>query len=420
MHQRIRTIDRQQGFTLIELLVVIAIIGVMVGLLLPAVQAAREAARRMSCSNNLKQIGLGIHNYHAAYNQLPVQGTGTGTNGNPWWLNVANGAATRNNLQLSFLVGILPFVEQQALWESISTPASPTAPMGPTPQLVAFLPWATEVSTYRCPSDPGRSRPTTTARTNDAACLGDSIRAMTWGPLDDNGLANQAFALESRASHRGVFVSHQKTNFKDVLDGTSNTIMCGEIATILGSTGNNDNRTITLTNQAAASVYNNPSFCNNPPHINASRPGYWATTYAVGLSPLDAFSNGRGSQYASAATTQTCFNTILPPNRELCSVGDEPAIGGGADPGNITSNTNGGMFRSGVVPPSSRHSGGAHVLMTDGAVRFVTESIEAGNDKAPMVLVSGSGPTASGAPSPYGLWGSLGTRGNRESIPSEF
>ncbi|MEE2938664.1 MAG: DUF1559 domain-containing protein, partial [Planctomycetota bacterium] len=119
----IRRRDRLSGFTLVELLVVIAIIGVLVGLLLPAVQAAREAARRMSCSNNFKQIGLGLHNYHSAFKQLPTQLGGTGGNlqgGDRYFL-----ASDRtNNQSLSFLVGLTPYVEQQALWEQISNPST--------------------------------------------------------------------------------------------------------------------------------------------------------------------------------------------------------------------------------------------------------------------------------------------------------
>src|SRR6056297_164274 len=113
--------NTRRAFTLVELLVVIAIIGVLVGLLLPAVQAAREAARRMSCSNNFKQIGLAMHNYHAAYNQLPMHGTGTKVRApanNNWWSQYNN----ENSWQLSALVGITPFMEQQALWEQISNP----------------------------------------------------------------------------------------------------------------------------------------------------------------------------------------------------------------------------------------------------------------------------------------------------------
>ncbi|MGB1816681.1 MAG: DUF1559 domain-containing protein, partial [Rubripirellula sp.] len=171
------SVRQRVGFTLVELLVVIAIIGVLVGLLLPAVQAAREAARRMSCSNNFKQIGLGLHNYHSAYKQLPQQlgGTGGDLQGGDRYYRASDRS---NNMSLSFLVGLTPFIEQQALWEKISNPNSEDLsnigtqrvpawpPMGPTatdetnqsPRTTtrnsAYKPWMTEIPTLRCPSDP--------------------------------------------------------------------------------------------------------------------------------------------------------------------------------------------------------------------------------------------------------------------------
>ena len=185
----------KQAFTLVELLVVIAIIGVLVGLLLPAVQAAREAARRMSCSNNFKQIGLALHNYHSAYKQLPQHHGGTWTDGN-------TPAHQNNQLSLSFLVGLTPFMEQQAVWETISNPnrervdgmiQSPPFPaMGPAldPNVYAdaaqYVPWMSEIPTLRCPSDPGVGLPSM-GRTNYAACMGDSIDFMDVGPVHIQG-----------------------------------------------------------------------------------------------------------------------------------------------------------------------------------------------------------------------------------------
>ncbi|SMP73060.1 prepilin-type N-terminal cleavage/methylation domain-containing protein/prepilin-type processing-associated H-X9-DG domain-containing protein [Neorhodopirellula lusitana] len=399
---------KPEGFTLVELLVVIAIIGVLVGLLLPAVQAAREAARRMSCSNNLKQLGLSIHNYHSAYKQLPMHGGGT------WADGAAVGSNRTNRMDLSIWVGLTPFFEQQAIWEQISNPLNGTWPaMGPETDEKTYEPWTTEIAALRCPSDPGTGLPSF-GRTNYAACLGDSSVYMHMGPLGIVNFADDVseytvtldanlspHAEEARAACRGAFVAHKSTAFRDVLDGLSNTIFAGEIATDLGD---NDIRTIASAEHGhdhghghAEEIHEEPDLCVHEGYIDDTRPSFWNAAAASTLANSD---EGRGYRWASSATSFGGFNTILPPNRELC-------FGGTA-------------MQDGMASTSSRHQGGVHVLMGDGAVKFLTDSIEAGDVHDANVHKGGVDHSAPGSKSPYGLWGSLGTRASRETISEEF
>ncbi len=415
------------GFTLVELLVVIAIIGVLVGLLLPAVQAAREAARRMSCSNNFKQIGLAIHNYHSAYKQMPTHGAGTDSPGGPvaygvtaqtdnWWGSWGHS----NGWRLSALVGMTPFMEQQALWEEISAPSTydatdPTTPltapaiwrpMGPAPNRIEYRPWATEIPTMRCPSDPGVGLPAL-GRTNYAMNLGDSIDWSVRGPMHfANAPAwkmkpNSGYAQRSRAADRGAFVPHGESKFRDILDGMANTIAMAEIATDLGD---RDTRTI-QTNNASQNppnaVRDNPKWCEDQNQKDPQRPQFWL----AGV-PTEGVNNGRGFLWADFRPNYSGIHTILPPNAEVC---------GGNNAG-----------QTGMFPPSSRHQGGAHVLMADGAVIFMTDSTEAGDSRASNVWQSGTnvGPTPAanvpGSKSPYGLWGALGTRASKENVEEQL
>lgn len=126
------------AFTLIELLVVIAIIGVLVGLLLPAVQSARAAARRMQCSNHMRQMGLAVANYHSAFKKLPLA----------WWLETP---PTRSFNGKVWGISILPFIEEQALFEQYDHSRLPVNEF--SPRNVALV--QTPVSTYLCPSSPG-------------------------------------------------------------------------------------------------------------------------------------------------------------------------------------------------------------------------------------------------------------------------
>ncbi|TWU57054.1 hypothetical protein Poly51_29750 [Rubripirellula tenax] len=411
---------KRAGFTLVELLVVIAIIGVLVGLLLPAVQAAREAARRMSCSNNFKQIGLAVHNYHSAYKQLPMQGSGTKSPTNSANAGVAGGGGGNNRILSSYLVGLLPFIEQQAVWEQISnpnnfmtngnTPTIPWSAMGPVCWQRNYIPWSTELPALRCPSDPGTGLPAF-GRTNYAACIGDGVDFTNdsfWNFNQGAWRNNQTWRHRRiQAAARGMFVLNKELKFRDVLDGLSNTIMGGEIATDLGD---RDVRTDGINAPGDnATVRDNPLTCR--PLRDPLRPNFWDPVQVAVWSGSTADNQNhnvtqkRGYNWSDGRALRTSFNTILPPNNEICQ--------GGAD------------GSAGVFTVSSRHQGGAHVLMGDGAVKFITDSIEAGASSAASVWLNGTNsapPIANvpGSASPYGLWGALGTRASSEVIEEEL
>ncbi len=408
----------RRGFTLVELLVVIAIIGVLIGLLLPAVQAAREAARRMSCSNNFKQIGLGLHNYHSAYKQLPTHMGGTTSDGrNTTGAEELRPPTGHNNLFLSAVVGITPFLEQQALWELIANPYQSENPpgtpvgtyqaMGPRPDkglgganghaTEPYEPWLTEIPTLRCPSDPGKGLPAR-GRTNYAACIGDSSRFSNNGPRNPQGAISTGRSRQSRASQRGVFVPRKiETKFRDILDGLANTIAMGEIATDLGD---RDVRThLGSVRAGGLRPWAAGAAIQCEPMKDPVRPRFWdpSATLAGGAQAK------RGYAWAHGLPFWSSINTILPPNREVCAWN--------------------GVSSEGIYPPSSRHQGGCHILMADGAVIFITDSIEAGDSTSAQVVdgtPGGAGGLLPGSMSPFGLWGALGTRAVKETIEEEL
>jgi prepilin-type processing-associated H-X9-DG protein len=301
----------------------------------------------------------------------------------------------------SILVGLLPFVEQQALWEQISNPlvfGTTTHPaMGPQPRRTLanhnaangrYAPWLTEVAGFRCPSDPGTGLPGQ-GRTNYLASIGDSS-VRTEGGVDDVG--NVTDAAGARAACRGFFIPRQVSRFRDCLDGLANTIAMGEVASDLGD---NDVRT---RGYAGTGVGTAGSVLSCRAAKDPARPTFWGGTTFTG--EIATGEDRRGLKWALARGLHGAVTEISAPNTELCMF-------------------NGHSFNQGVLPPSSRHQGGVHVLMGDGAVKFITDAIEAGDQNSAMVGTD-AGLLAPGLKSPYGLWGSLGTRAAKETISAEF
>ncbi len=383
----------RKAFTLVELLVVIAIIGVLVGLLLPAVQSAREAARRMSCSNNAKQLGLALHNYHSAFKQFPAHRAGTtGRKGYGISWNNMNVYSndTHNFRRLSMLVALTPFLEQQPLWDTISNPVSVqyngnAAPngaypsMGPVPWKGQYTPWRTLVSALQCPSDAGP--PVTTGTTNYGACIGDCVRALGWGN-------------PPKEIKRGLFLSATVTRFRDIVDGTANTMALAEITNSLGDRGISGGGAYDI----GGDINLSPQECldtADPLRPKFYAPGVLLLGYSGNLGKWgDA---GRGNRWCDGGGNFATFNAILPPNSPSCS-------------------RDGGDAGDGIWSAGSYHPGGCHIVMGDGSVHFVSEAIDAGDPSIPAVGPGSWNGSLAGSPSPYGIWGALGTINGREQI----
>ena len=365
-----RRCRKPAGFTLVELLVVIAIIGILIALLLPAVQAAREAARRSQCTNNLKQMGVALHNYHDTFKKMPFLCGGTGNGGGFGTYNTWSPTST-SAYRLSGFVGLLPFLEQQAVYDmSANNNFSPGGWCD-----VPGSPVYAKIPAFFCPSD-GEVQDYARASRNYMMSMGD------WNMQHHD-------AARGQKNPRGPFGTHRQAGlgqcykFASVTDGLSNTAGFSERVV-----GNHQMQSVKGGFAAVSGLFPGgttgaamlpivPLNCMNAPIVDGRY-----TTPGTG--------NVTGQYWSDGASVMCAFNTILPPNAPSCT----PA-------GTATQEARL------LVPPTSNHPGGANVCMLDGSVQFISETIDTG-DLSLGLVESGQ--------SNYGVWGALGSRAGKEPV----
>ncbi|MCL2006307.1 MAG: DUF1559 domain-containing protein [Planctomycetaceae bacterium] len=388
---------RKRGFTLVELLVVIAIIGMLVALLLPAVQAAREAARRMQCTNHLKQITLSTHNYENTRSALPPRLWGRAQNGDQPLFHGGGTAA-----QMHGMVLLLPYFEQGATYEQFISARGPLNANGnptgdaifvngdentgintggtlwqPLPTYTAGTFLTTAIAPLGCPSDSEAISKPATDQTRSSYRMSSGDMSVTY---HDN----------QQRPTRGPFPERRFSDtFSSLRDGTSNVIGFSEKG-LSSQPGDRDVRLGVMTNidgvfdigpadsswANGAALVVNPALCFN---TRAGRQYDPALPHEIGP-PRQAFYHGNPLFVG--------LSTILSPNSPSC----------------LAFTNMGSSFRAAMVSASSYHPGGVNVSMMDGSVRFVTDSVSAGNNSTePAPLRTSSDP------SPYGVWGALGS-----------
>ena len=301
----------RRGFTLIELLVVIAIIAILIAILLPAVQQAREAARRSACNNNLKQIGLGLHNYHDSHQCFPIGALGV--------------------YQRNWMVSILPFLEYENLYDALEVVQN-AYPAGANGAVNGAAMTGTTVSAYLCPSS---DLPTLTEYGSTS-----STDANKWGRASYLGVTGAVAASSTTAAvdpaaktgrcvsggygfvcNNGVLLRNAVASIDDVSDGTTNTLMAGE------DSAWNVNTSGTLVDENMTRYY-----------------GF-----------------GMGAQNASPTSTSTAHGVVT---TIRYAVGFRDASTTNAD----------GRNQAGVNHSfKSAHRGGAHVVRVDGGTKFLSD-----------------------------------------------
>jgi prepilin-type N-terminal cleavage/methylation domain-containing protein/prepilin-type processing-associated H-X9-DG protein len=379
---------KKHAFTLVELLVVIAIIGVLIALLLPAVQAAREAARRMQCNNKLKQLGLACHNMHDTLKHFPAAVFNKELAID---FNKAEGLALNTasdyRSSIGYLAPLLPYLELISLYDQVYAAAKNKTCLAWEPvytsgsQTGQPSPYSVMVDAFLCPSDPVKT--------------GTDFGFVSSNPGIYNGLNNYKACtgdgwLGYTNEPRGIFSNGTAYlgTIDTIGDGTSNTLLLSE--TSIGPGVDSANY-----NGLKGGVVLNVSSRKQADCLNYKGAGGILTATSANLA-----SGRSGHRWGHGMSIMTTFRALAPPNSPSCS--------SGAD--NIEQ-TN--------IAVSSYHSGGVNVVFADGAVRFISETINARDTS----VTEPSGSTVIDdwkkiirSKSPYGVWGALGSRMGGESV----